>query len=91
VLKEAEAGAKTNDLCRKHGISQATFYNWKAKYGSVTVSQARHVKTLEQENSKVKRLLADTKRDQGDAEGSVGSKMVSSQARLQSRFAGIRS
>ncbi len=46
VLKEAEAGAKTKELCRKHGISDATFYNWKAKYGSMTVSEARRLKDL---------------------------------------------
>ena|SRR5207253_920119 len=50
VLKEAEAGANTKDLCRRHGISEATFYNWKAKYAGVTVSEARWLKELEQEN-----------------------------------------
>jgi putative transposase len=63
VLKEAEAGAKTQDLCRKHGISEATFYNWKAKYGGLTVSEARRLKALEQENAKLKRLLAEAELD----------------------------
>jgi putative transposase len=63
VLKEAEAGAKTQDLCRKHGISEATFYNWKAKYGELTVSEARRLKALEQENAKLKRLLAEAELD----------------------------
>lgn len=63
VLKEAEAGAKTQDLCRKHGISEATFYNWKAKYGGLTVSEARRLKVLEQENAKLKRLLAEAELD----------------------------
>ena len=63
VLKEAEAGAKTQDLCRKHGISEATFYNWKAKYGGLTVSEARRLKALEQENAKLKRLLAEVELD----------------------------
>ena len=63
VLKEAEAGAKTKDLCRKHGISDATFYNWKAKYGGMTVSEARRLKELEAENAKLKRLLADAELD----------------------------
>ena len=63
VLKEAEAGAKTKDLCRRHGISEATFYNWKAKYHGMTVSEARRLKELEQENSKLKRLLAEAELD----------------------------
>jgi putative transposase len=63
MLKEAEAGAKTQDLCRKHGISEATFYNWKAKYGGLTVSEARRLKALEQENAKLKRLLAEAELD----------------------------
>lgn len=63
VLKEAEAGAKTKDLCRKHGISEATFYNWKSKYGGMTVSEARRLKDLESENAKLKRLLAEAELD----------------------------
>ena len=63
VLKEAEAGAKMKELCRRHGISDATFYNWKAKYAGMTVSEARRLKELEAENSKLKRLLADAALD----------------------------
>lgn len=63
VLKEAEAGAKTVDLCRQHGISDATFYKWKAKYAGLTVSEARRLKELEQENAKLKRLLAEAELD----------------------------
>lgn len=63
VLKEAEAGAKTAELCRKHGISEATFYNWKAKFAGMTVSEARRLKELEQENGRLKRLLADAELD----------------------------
>jgi putative transposase len=63
VLKEAEAGAKTKDLCRKHGISEATFYNWKSKYGGLTVSEARRLKDLESENAKLKKLLAEAELD----------------------------
>ena len=59
VLKEAEAGAKVLDLCRKHGISDATFYNWKAKYAGMTVADLRRLKELEAENSKLKRIVAD--------------------------------
>ena len=63
VLKEAEAGAKTGDLCRRHGISEATFYNWKAKFGGMDVSYAKRLKQLEAENAKLKRLLADAELD----------------------------
>jgi putative transposase len=63
ILKEAEAGAKTPELCRKHGISAATFYNWKARYGGMTVSDARRLKDLEGENAKLKKLLAESELD----------------------------
>jgi putative transposase len=59
VLKEHEVGAKTADLARKHGISEATFYNWKAKYGGMNVSEARRLRALEDENAKLKKLLAE--------------------------------
>jgi putative transposase len=59
VLREHEAGAKTADLARKHGISEATLYNWKAKYGGMDVSDAKRVKALEDENARLKKLLAD--------------------------------
>jgi putative transposase len=58
VLKEAETGMKPAELCRKHRISEATYYKWKAKYGGMTVSEAQRLKDLEQENNKLKRLLA---------------------------------
>lgn len=63
VLKEAESGAKTADLARRHGISEATIYNWKAKYGGMEVSEAKRLRSLEDENAKLKRLLADTMLD----------------------------
>ena len=63
VLKEHEAGAKTADLCRKHGISEATFYNWKSKFGGMDVSEARRLKALETENAKLKKLLAESMLD----------------------------
>jgi len=63
VLKEHEAGVKTSDLCRQHGISEATFYNWKAKFGGMDVSDAKKLRLLEAENAKVKRLLADAELD----------------------------
>jgi len=63
VLKEHELGAKTADLCRKHGISEATFYNWNSKYGGMDVSEAKRLKGLEAENAKLKRLLADAMLD----------------------------
>ena len=63
VLREHEAGAKTADLARKHGISEATLYNWKAKYGGMDVSDAKRLRTLEDENRKLKKLLAETMLD----------------------------
>lgn len=59
MLKEQEAGAKTADVCRKHGISTATFYKFKAKYGGMEVSDARRLKALEDENNRLKKLLAE--------------------------------
>ena len=63
VLREAEAGAKTADLARKHGVSEATLYNCKAKYGGLEVSEAKRLRALEDENGRLKRLLADAMLD----------------------------
>ena len=59
ILKEQEAGMATADVCRRHGISSATFYKWKSKFGGMDVSDARRLKALELENSRLKRLVAD--------------------------------
>lgn len=59
ILKEQEAGERTSDVCRRHGISQATFYKYKAKYGGMQPSDARELKALESENAKLKKLLAE--------------------------------
>ena len=59
ILQEAEIGMKVMDVCRKHGISDATYYNWKAKYGGMTVSDAKKLKTLEDENRRLKHIVAD--------------------------------
>ena len=59
ILKEAEAGAVVTELCRKHGLSSATYYAWKAKFGGLEVSDARRLRALEDENAKLKRLLAE--------------------------------
>ena len=59
ILKEQENGLPTKDVCRKHGISSATFYKWKSKYGGLNVSDARKLKALEAENNKLKKLLAE--------------------------------
>jgi putative transposase len=64
VLREHDAGAKTADLARKHGISEATLYNWKAKYGGMDVSDAKRLRSLEEENRKLKKLLAESMLDQ---------------------------
>jgi putative transposase len=63
MLREQEAGAKTADVCRKHGISSATFYKFKAKYGGLDVSDARRLRALEDENAKLKKLLAEAMLD----------------------------
>jgi len=63
ILREQEAGGPTADVCRKHGISGATFYKWKAKFGGLDVSDARRLKALEDENGKLKKLLAETMLD----------------------------
>ena len=59
ILKEHQAGLGAKELCRKHGISDATFYKWRSKYGGMEVSDARRLKTLESENAKLKKLLAE--------------------------------
>lgn len=59
ILKEAEAGLSAVELCRKHGISDATFYKWRAKFGGMDVSEARRLRQLEEENNRLKRLVAD--------------------------------
>jgi putative transposase len=74
VLKEAEAGAKTKELCRRHGISGTTFFNWKAKYGGMTVSEARRLKELEHENSRLKKLLAESELDKAALKDLLGRK-----------------
>ena len=63
ILREQEAGSKTVDVCRKHGVSTATFYAWKAKYGGMDVSETKRLKALEDENARLKRLLADAMLD----------------------------
>ena len=63
ILRQQEAGLATADVCRKHGISGATFYKWKSKFGGMDVSEARRLKVLEDENAKLKRLLAEAMLD----------------------------
>jgi putative transposase len=63
ILKEQEAGVGTEELCRRHGISQQTFYRWKAKYGGLDLGDARRLKALEDENRRLKRLVADLSLD----------------------------
>ena len=63
ILKEHQAGLGAKELCRKHGISDATFYKWRSKYGGMEVSDARRLKTLETENAKLKRMLAEQMMD----------------------------
>lgn len=63
ILREQEAGVATAEVCRRHGVSSATFYKWKAKFGGLDVSEARRLKALEDENGKLKRMLADAMLD----------------------------
>jgi putative transposase len=74
VLKESEAGAATKELCRRHGISEPTFYNWKAKYAGMTVSEARRLRELEAENAKLKKLLAEAELDKAALKDLLGRK-----------------
>ena len=74
VLKEVEVGMKVAEVCRKYGISEATYYNWKAKFGGMTVSDAQRLKALESENAKLKRLLAESMLDIGALKDVIGRK-----------------
>ena len=69
ILQEYAAGAKVSELCRKHGISDATLYKWKARFGGMQVSELRRLKDLEAENAELKRLLADTMLDNAGLKG----------------------
>ena len=74
ILKEAEAGKKVADICRQHGIAEATYYNWKAKFGGMTVSDAHRLKAMEAENAKLKRLLAESMLDNAALKDVLGRK-----------------
>jgi putative transposase len=74
VLREQEAGMRTTDICRKHGISDATFYKWKAKYGGLEVSDAKRLRALEDENGRLKRMLADAMLDNAALKDLLGKK-----------------
>ncbi|BAB50779.1 insertion element ISR1 hypothetical 10 kD protein A3 [Mesorhizobium japonicum MAFF 303099] len=72
ILKEHEAGVSVADLCRKHGVSDASIYNWKARFGGMDVSEARRLKALEDDNTRLKRLLADAMLDNAGLKDLVG-------------------
>jgi putative transposase len=74
ILQEQEAGVPVAELCRKHGMSDATFYNWKSKYGGLEVSEAKRLRALEAENAKLKRLLADAMLDNAGLKDLLGKK-----------------
>ena len=74
MLKEHEAGVPVAELCRKHGVSNASIYKWKAKYGGMDVSEAKKLRALEDENAKLKRLLADTMLDNSALKDLLGKK-----------------
>ena len=73
-LKEAEAGVPVKDLCRKHGLSDASFYNWRSKYGGMELSDIKRLKALEQENARLKKLLAETMLDKEAIEAALRKK-----------------
>ncbi len=89
ILREHEAGVKTADLCRKHGVSNATFFKWKAKFGGMDVSDARRLKALEDENRKLKKLLAETMLDIAMLKDLNSKKMVTPVVRRQARGASL--
>ncbi len=74
VLKESEAGAETKELCRRHGITVTTFYRWKSKYGGMDVSDARKLRMLEDENRKLKHIVAEQALDIAALKGVLGKK-----------------
>ena len=74
ILKEQEAGVPVADLCRKHGVSNASIYKWKANYGGLDVSEARRLKALEDENARLKKLLADSMLDNAALKDLLGKK-----------------
>ena len=74
ILREQEAGAATADVCRRHGVSSATFYKWKSKYGGLEVSEAKRLKALEDENGRLKRMLADGMLDNAALKDLLGKK-----------------
>jgi putative transposase len=74
ILREQETGVATVDVCRRHGISSATFYKWKAKFGGLDVSEARRLRSLEDENGRLKRMLADAMLDNAALKDLLGKK-----------------
>jgi putative transposase len=74
ILREQEAGVATADLCRRHGVSSATFYKWKAKFGGLDVSEAKRLRALEDENGRLKRMLADAMLDNAALKDLLGKK-----------------
>ena len=83
ILREQEAGATTADVCRKHGVSSATFYKWKAKYGGLEVSDTRRLRALEDENRRLKKLLAEAMLDNAMLKNVAAKKMVTPAARRE--------
>ncbi len=74
ILKEQEAGVTVSELCRKHGMSHASFYTWKARYGGLDVSETKRLRALEAENAKLKRLLAEAMLDNAALKDLLGKK-----------------
>ncbi len=81
VLREAEAGAKVSDLCRKYGMSDATYYNWKAKYAGLTVSELKRLKALEEENRRLKQIVAEQALDNRALKELLSNKLLKPEAK----------
>ena len=86
ILKEREAGVSVADLCRKHGVRDATVYKWKAKYGGMDVSEAKRLKGLEDEKARLKRPLADPMLDDAALKDLLGKKVVTPAAKRQGAY-----
>ena len=88
ILQEVEAGATIREVCRRHGIAETTYYRWRTKYGGMDVNEARRLKQVEEENRRLKRIVAEQALNLPDSEGLVGKRIVTARERRQGRRTG---